>query len=269
VFIDPNSRQPIAGFRPRTTTGSTSMGADRESISRELFGKRPTQLTSTEMAQVNERLKAFGGEKAGAVESGRSEAAAGAPLATPQRFADSQSLAKQWTEATVDRDKMRQQYSLMQTGLARYKADPIGGSQAVLVTFQKILDPPSVVRESEYARSPQGLAAKDWLQGMYDKYITGGAGVPEPILAEMVKTAEAFVTDANLKTGLENIKTRLHGTATRYEIDVNDVFGPADLPVGRPSAAVGAPPPGAPGKSELDNPAPGVFMDGQGNIIRR
>lgn len=46
--------QPIPGFRPRTTTGSTSMGADREAIARELFGRPFAQLTQPQQAQVNQ-----------------------------------------------------------------------------------------------------------------------------------------------------------------------------------------------------------------------
>jgi hypothetical protein len=57
-YTDPITDQPIPGFRPRTTTGSTSLGADRESLARELFGKRATQLTPTEMATVDqERIR--------------------------------------------------------------------------------------------------------------------------------------------------------------------------------------------------------------------
>ena len=279
-FVDADTGRPLEGFRPRTTTGSTSLGADRESKARELFNKPAARLTASEMAEVNKALLTFGGEKAGAVTTGRGEAAAAIPLNTQQRIQAATDLAGQWTKATADRDKMRQQYSLMQTGLSRVDADPIGGSQAVLVTFQKILDPPSVVRESEYARSSQGLAAKDWLQGMYDRYSKGGAGVPKPVLAEMVKTAQAFVTDENLKTGLDNIQARLHGTATRYEIEPRDVFGPDDMPtVGAPPpAAASAPRSAAPARTAtpppgaavgLDSAAPGLFVDKDGNLIRR
>lgn len=53
-YLDPNTRQPLMGFRPRTTTGSTSLGADREAIAREMFGRPATQLTSDQIQKVNQ-----------------------------------------------------------------------------------------------------------------------------------------------------------------------------------------------------------------------
>lgn len=53
LYLDPSTQQPLQGFRPRTTTGSTSMGADREAISRELFGMPFAQLNQTQQGNVN------------------------------------------------------------------------------------------------------------------------------------------------------------------------------------------------------------------------
>jgi hypothetical protein len=289
VYIDPITRQPLTGFQPRQTTGSTSLGADRESLARELFGKRAADLSTEQMAKVNDRLLTFSGERAGSVTSGRMEAGAAGPLNVQQRFQATTTLTEQWKSATADRDKMKQQLSLMKTGIDRYDADPIGSSQAVLVTFQKILDPPSVVRESEYARSPAGLSAKDWLYGLIEKYQKGGVGVPKPILIEMAKTAEAFTTDENMKSALNNVRQRIHDTATSYEIDPRLVLG-SDMPTATaapttgpvpaivgtpPGAAAGvrttapAAPPTAPGKSQLDATVPRYFVDANGNLIKR
>lgn len=55
-YLDADTQQPMPNFRPRTTTGSRSMGADRESLAREMFGKQASQLTPEEMAQVNAKL---------------------------------------------------------------------------------------------------------------------------------------------------------------------------------------------------------------------
>ena len=252
-YLDADTQRPLEGFRPRTTTGSTSMGADRESISMEMFGHRAARNTPEQMAAVNKRLLAFGGEKAGAVTSGRGEAAADVPLSTQQRFQATTDLSTQWTKATANRTEMQRQYSLMQTGLSRYDADPIGGSQAVLVTFQKVLDPTSVVRESEYARSPQGLAIMDRLEGMYEKYKSGGAGVPRPVLAEMVETARQFLTDENMKSALDNVRQRIYDTSTSYQIDPRLVLG-TDTPAS--GGTVGTPPPvmAAPAKPASGGP---------------
>lgn len=52
-YHDPNTGLLLQGFRPRTTTGSTSMGADREAIARELFGMPFAQLNQTQQGTVN------------------------------------------------------------------------------------------------------------------------------------------------------------------------------------------------------------------------
>ncbi len=51
-------------------------------------------------------------------------------------------------------------------------------SQAILVTFQKMLDPTSVVRESEYARSSHGESWVNRLKGLATTIRQGGANVP-------------------------------------------------------------------------------------------
>lgn len=66
-------------------------------------------------------------------------------------------------------------------------------SQGVLVAFQKLLDPTSVVRESEYARSGQGLSLISRLEGQYSQLKQGGAGIKASDLREFKDTAETFL----------------------------------------------------------------------------
>jgi hypothetical protein len=66
-------------------------------------------------------------------------------------------------------------------------------SQGVLVSFQKLLDPTSVVRESEYARSPQGLSLIDRIEGLYTKLKQGGAGLTPQALKQFVDLGEKFL----------------------------------------------------------------------------
>jgi hypothetical protein len=245
AHIDISTGQPVAGFRRNTTTGSTSLGADREAIARADYGKSYAELTQEQQQAVLAKEIQRAGSKAGAVTTGRGEAAAGVPLSTAQRYQATSDLSKQWTSASEAFRTMQQQFALMQTGLSRYDQDPIGASQAVLVTFQKVLDPTSVVRESEYARSPQGLSLLDWLQGKYEQYRAGGVGVPKPILEQMVKTAEAFLSSENLKSSLDNVRQRIYDTSVGYEIDPSMVLGPDAARVA-PRGAIGQPPPGGP-----------------------
>ena len=61
------------------------------------------------------------------------------------------------------------------------------------MTFQKILDPDSVVRESEYARSAEGQSLRHQIAGKYEQLIQGGAGVPIDELEGFVDLAQQWM----------------------------------------------------------------------------
>jgi hypothetical protein len=137
-------------------------------------------------------------------------------------------LTSQWDKRKQSAIELERQFNIMQTGLDRFEEDPNGASQAVLVTFQKILDPNSVVRESEYARSPQGLSLLQRIQGWVENKQVGGAGVPKEALAEMVETARQFIANADQTKTLQGIRGRIQRHADKYNIDPMLIFD--DLP---------------------------------------
>jgi len=138
-------------------------------------------------------------------------------------------LATDWQKVSAAPREMDRQFNLMQTGLKRFReGDKNGGSQAVLVTFQKILDPASVVRESEYARSAQGVSVLQRMQGYAQKLAAGGAGVPDAALEEMVKTAAEFT--ANSRRSAEGQRKRLGAFADKYGIPHELVFDDGEGP---------------------------------------
>lgn len=59
--------------------------------------------------------------------------------------------------------------------------------QSLIIGFNKVLDPGSVVRESEYARTPEGLAVINRIQGALEKYQHGGGGLTDEDRGELVK----------------------------------------------------------------------------------
>lgn len=140
-----------------------------------------------------------------------------------QEFAISEKLAKTWQDTTKAQREMNRQFSLMTTGLKRFReGDKNGGSQGVLVTFQKILDPSSVVRESEYARSAAGISMLGRIEGYMDRLKAGGAGVPDAELAGMVETARQFLSDMQ---GFNNgQRKRIEAQAKKYSIDPALIF---------------------------------------------
>lgn len=223
----------------------------------------PDGASVTDPADVDRVMQvaaAYKSDTAGDVKTAQGIANARVPLSTPQQFEGYNKLTDDWKKTVAPVREMQRQYNLMQVGLQRYKADPIGGSQAVLVTFQKILDPESVVRESEYSRTPEGLAIMSRLQGMYDRYIGkwdptqqkwvgGGAGVPEAELAEMTATAKQMVD--SVQGWNDGERARVSELATTYGLKPELIFGgpaasrpPGGGPPARPAGASAGPPAG-------------------------
>jgi hypothetical protein len=148
-------------------------------------------------------------------------------------------LAKGWADATSSTREVRRQLGLMETGLQRFRSgDKNGGSQAVLVTFQKILDPTSVVRESEYARSAEGISMLGRIQGFADKLQSGGAGVPDAELAAMVETARQMSAQMGAYSSAQ--RSRLEAMGKKYQIDPVLIFGVEPSSGGGGGAAGGA-----------------------------
>lgn len=138
-------------------------------------------------------------------------------------------LVTQWDKAVAPARDLSRQAKLMETGLAAARrGDLAAGSQAVLVTFQKILDPTSVVRESEYARSAAGQALMSRIQGFSERLQMGGAGVP---LAELEKFAQLAneMVHASTSDYTRAVQNRIGRTADHYKIDRNLVFDGHDF----------------------------------------
>lgn len=74
--------------------------------------------------------------------------------------------------------------------------------QALIMMYNKLSDPTSVVRESEYARTPEGLSLINMFQGKIDRVVKGGAGLTDQEREELVKAANLmFNQSADLVKG--------------------------------------------------------------------
>lgn len=125
--------------------------------------------------------------------------------------------------------------AMVQIGLMRISKDKLlkdfakngdlnAASQGILVTFQKLLDPESVVRESEYARSPAGQAVMDRLEGFGQKISQGGAGVTPEVLETFVELAELFMV--GYENALIDSAAPIQAQANRFGLDNNSIFSP-------------------------------------------
>lgn len=143
-------------------------------------------------------------------------------LSESQRFNMQERLAKAWDSATKPQRELDRQVQMMDAGLDEYAVSPNAASQAVLVTFQKILDPTSVVRESEYARSSAGLSALGRIRGAMERIQRGGAGMTESDLKAVAQVAREFSQGYRQYTA--GTRRRLEATAKKYDIDPELVF---------------------------------------------
>jgi hypothetical protein len=191
----------------RAPAAVPNVGSFEDYVTRK-FGPAPTPQ------QITQARKEYGQADDKPASSGAGEY---------RSFLMTDKLAKDWQTASQPVREMRRQFGLMQTGLQRFtQGDKNGGSQAVLVTFQKILDPSSVVRESEYARSAAGVSLLSRLEGYVEKLQKGGAGVPEGDLRQMVETARQML--GNMQTYAQGQRQRLERTAKQYGVMPDLIF---------------------------------------------
>jgi hypothetical protein len=103
-------------------------------------------------------------------------------------------------------------------------------TQVIITNFNKILDPTSVVRESEYARSPEGQSFIDNLEGRIVRLEQGGAGLTKESLKEFVELGNQFAKKA--QSSIEVEKKRATDYADKYGIDTSYVGGGYTNPAG-------------------------------------
>jgi hypothetical protein len=126
---------------------------------------------------------------------------------------------------------VEQQFNLMKSSMdAVNRGDMAAGSQGVLVTFQKILDPTSVVRESEYARSGAGQSLLNRLQGQWDNIVKGGAKVPAAELQKFVNLAQEFVR--NQAEAAKQTREQIDAIATEYGLKPENITRELGAPSG-------------------------------------
>lgn len=71
---------------------------------------------------------------------------------------------------------------------------PIGAqSQALITAFNKLIDPTSVVRESEYARTPEGASLLNRIDGKAQQFKNGGVGLNEAELTNIYNAVDSLL----------------------------------------------------------------------------
>jgi hypothetical protein len=152
------------------------------------------------------------------------EAATKAKAKMMEKAPSVQDLRKEYTANPIVRDtgKIATAVSRMSSAWDEYQRNPdkkklIALDQALVVTFNKMLDPGSVVRESEFARTPEGQAAIDKMQGWYERLETGGVGLVKESREEIMAVANQLL-DGQLAE-YRKVKDQFTNEANIYEYD--------------------------------------------------
>lgn len=183
-------------------------------------------------------------------------------------------LSTEYARTAKPAVELRRQLSLMESGLeAAKKGDMNAGQQAVLVTFQKILDPISVVREAEYFRTAAGQSVLDRMEGAYTKLLKGGAGFTAANLEEFARLARQAVSGYN--DSLKATRERIERQADRYKIPHELVITDYDFGSATGEPVAGATPAAA-GPRQIKNdaeydalPAGAEYIDPTGKRRRK
>jgi hypothetical protein len=95
--------------------------------------------------------------------------------------------------------------------------------QALITLFNKLTDPSSVVRESEYARTAMNIPLINQIKGKVGKVMEGGAGLTSEERASLMKMAKL------MQSGYMDIKgkrvTEYRGYAKQAGINGDDIIG--------------------------------------------
>lgn len=197
--VGPNVGDWTGTAAQRRQAGTDARLSDVAALSEERFAEQQKQ---------NDRMYGLAAARSGQAGT----------VSPAQRFQMERSLRKDWNALTANWRTMRGQTSIMDAGItAAERGDMAQGAQAVLVTFQKILDPTSVVRESEYARSAEGMSLMNQIEGYADRLRRGGVGVTLPELKKFQQLAREMV--ARAASSLPATRKQFEDAAVEYGLN--------------------------------------------------
>lgn len=153
-----------------------------------------------------------------------------AVLTPEDKIKQEYSMSKTIDSSTEEANNAKRQIGIMEAGYNEALAAGLDGtsnnapSQAVLVTFQKLLDPTSVVRESEYARSGDGQSISQRMQGTYEKLLRGGAGVTQAELKNFYDLSQQLLKGYN-EEQLNTLK-RTRTQADNWGLKLENIITP-------------------------------------------
>ncbi len=105
----------------------------------------------------------------------------------------------------------------------------IAVNQAIITSYNKITDPSSVVRESEYERTPEGAALLNRLRGAYEKISQGGLLTEEDLIE--IKETAAGIAELQRTLVNEKLEQQIREPARKRYLDPEEI-APLFKPIG-------------------------------------
>lgn len=100
--------------------------------------------------------------------------------------------------------------------------------QVIITVLNKVLDPSSVVRESEYGRTAEGQAVMRKLEGYLTKLKTGGAGISSGERDDIMQTIRGL--SSAMESRYAPVAEQYRGLAQQYGMEPSRVVGKAAPP---------------------------------------
>jgi len=243
------------------TSATRSFGQTLESLSQSSeFGGLPYAQQTPEMRTViNTRARELEVSQAGAVAGERAMATAlaeaAAPLSRMDRLQATQSLRDDWLKVDAPHRLVQVQQGVLDSAEAQLRmGNRQQASEQIIVTFEKMLDALSVVRESEYLRPAYNQSLFDRIQGAYDRMTSGGAPLTTEQLQGYLSAARQMAKAAMQDYAKHRVA--IERTAREATIDPANIFG--DMRPTTPPPAPGSGASAAPATAPVNGPpAPG------------
>lgn len=270
------SRRPFpGGFRPTGPANLMNFGAARNAAMAQL-GVSPADMRSdpAKAAEVNALASQLAEDQAYGTTAARNDANAVRGLNTGEQVSTELKMSDDWNQISKKVQDQNSAYAQMQVAYtaARSGGNLKAGAEAMTVLFQKILDPGSVVRETEARRPVEFAGLSGRIEGAWANLKYGGAPITLDDLTKYVALANEMTRAAAL--GLEDRRLQLAQTATDRGLDPNHVVPPRALmpPLFDPTGGTTTPPPtpppaaAAPPKGEMSQAPPPFTFGAPGTV---
>jgi len=99
----------------------------------------------------------------------------------------------------------------------------VANDQALIMTFNKMLDESSVVRESEFARTPAAQGMLSRIKGYVQKVFEGGAGLTNAERQDIYEISQAFLNEG--KSRFNEVYDEFETTADEIKLNKTIIFG--------------------------------------------